>query len=56
MPDTVEGTVQVILVSQERTQERIEGKITDDLVPQLTEVYPFRRQEQIEETVKVISS
>ena len=38
VPDTVEGTVQVILVSQERTQERIEGKITDDLVPQLTEV------------------
>ena len=35
----MEGTVQVILVSQERTQERIEGTITDDLVPQLTEVY-----------------
>ena len=38
VPDTMEGTVQVILVSQERTQERIEGKITDDLGPQLTEV------------------
>ena len=38
MLDTTERTVQVILVSQERIQERIEGKITDDLVPQLTEV------------------
>ena len=28
---TMEGTVQVILVSEERIQERIEGKITDDL-------------------------
>ena len=35
----MEETVQVILlVSQERNQERIEGEIIDDLVPQLTEV------------------
>ena len=39
MPDTMEETVQVILlVSQERNQERIDGEIIDDLVPQLTEV------------------
>ena len=38
VPDTMEGTVQVIQVSEDRIQERIEGKITDDLVPQLTEV------------------
>ena len=35
----MDETVQVILlVSQERNQERIEGEIIDDLVPQLTEV------------------
>ena len=55
MPDTMEGTVQVILVSQERTQERIEGKITDDLGPQLTEV-PIPQTGQIDEMVNVISS
>ena len=48
--------MQVIsLVSQERNQERIEGEIIDDLVPQLTEV-PIPQTGKIDEMVNVISS